>query len=283
MVSAVAPRPICFASTISADGTVNLSPYSFFNVFSGNPPILIFSPALRGSDSTPKDTLINVREVPEVVINMVSYERVEQMSLASTGYDSNINEFIKAGLTQVESKKVGPPRVGEAPISFECRVNQIIPLGKGPGAGNLVIAQVVLIHVQNTLLTEIGTIDLDQLDLVGRMGGSWYCRTRGDALFEIPKPLRTQGIGVDQLPKGIRESKVLTGNNLGRLGNLERIPSPSEIEAVVQSDEIQIRLKKIETHPEKGKDQWHKLAQRMLEEGETSKALALLMYGETRF
>ena len=224
LLSAVAPRPICFASTIDAAGNVNLSPFSFFNVFSSNPPIMIFSPARSGRDNSLKHSHQNVKEVPEVVINIVNYPIVEQMSLSSTAYEKGVNEFTKAGLTQVPSEKVKPPRVGEAPVAFECSVTEIIELADTPGAGNLILAKVELIHINEAYLTD-GQLDTKKLDLVGRMGGSWYTRSSGDALFEIPKPTRTKGIGVDMLPESIRNSNVLTGNNLGRLGNVSELPS----------------------------------------------------------
>ena len=227
LLTAVAPRPICFASTIDAAGNVNLSPFSYFNVFSSNPPVLIFSPARSGRDNTHKHSYLNVKEVPEVVINIVNHAIVEQMSLSSTAYDRGVNEFTKAGFTEVPSESVKPPRVGEAPVSFECKVQQTIELAEEPGAGNLIVAQVERIHINENYLTN-GQLDTQKLDLVGRMGGSCYVKASGDALFEIPKPIRTKGIGVDALPKGIRESEVLTGNNLGRLGNLEALPNQAE-------------------------------------------------------
>ena len=222
LLTAVAPRPICFASTVDKKGNVNLSPFSYFNVFSSNPPILIFSPARSGRDNSHKHSYLNIKDVPEVVINIVNHAIVEQMSLSSTAYDKGINEFVKSGLTAVQSEMVKPPRVGEAPVSFECVVNKTIELAELPGAGNLIIAEVKRIHLNVDYLTE-GKLDTKKLDLVGRMGGSWYVKANNDALFEIPKPIQTKGIGVDMLPKGIRESEVLTGNNLGRLGNLEYV------------------------------------------------------------
>ncbi|RDY58704.1 flavin reductase family protein [Flagellimonas nanhaiensis] len=269
LLTAVAPRPICFASTVDKEGNVNLSPFSFFNVFSSNPPMLIFSPARSGRDNSMKHSHQNVKEVPEVVINIVNHDMVEQMSLASTAYEKGVNEFVKAGFTQVPSEKVTPPRVGEAPVSFECSVQEVIELAQSPGAGNLILAKVELIHINENYLTE-GNLDTKKLDLVGRMGGSWYIKANGDALFEIPKPITTKGIGVDALPLGIRESDILTGNNLGRLGNLEKLPSASEIEAIGNTKEVQNLTKK----------EIHVLAQRILEEGNTQKALTLLLHAE---
>ncbi|RKR14925.1 flavin reductase (DIM6/NTAB) family NADH-FMN oxidoreductase RutF [Maribacter vaceletii] len=229
LLSGIAPRPIAFASTVDGEGNVNLSPFSFFNVFSANPPILIFSPARRVRDNTTKHTLENTIETKEVVINTVNFSMVEQMSLASTEYGKGVNEFTKAGLTPVPSVKVKPPRVKESPVSFECIVENVMPLGKEGGAGNLVIARVVLIHIDDAYINEKGNLDTRKLDMVARMGESWYCRASKDALFEIPKPVFTKGIGVDKLPKHILESEILTGNNLGRLGNSEKLPTYEEI------------------------------------------------------
>ena len=271
LLSAVAPRPICFASTIDKDGNVNLSPFSYFNLFSINPPIMIFSPSRRGRDNTTKHTLENVLEVKETVINIVNYDMVEQMSLSSTEYGDGVNEFVKAGFTQVPSDKVKPPRVGEAPVAFECVVDQVIALGDGPGAGNLVLAKVVQIHVKKAFLDAEGKLDTPKLDLVARMGGNWYCRANGDALFEIPKPIRTQGIGVDMLPEAVRNSVVLTGNNLGRLGNLEELPTKEAIAKITEHAEVKSILNGAEDVLE-----IHKLAQRWLADGKTEDALALL-------
>ncbi|WP_299322812.1 flavin reductase family protein [uncultured Maribacter sp.] len=274
LLSAVAPRPICFASTIDKDGNVNLSPFSYFNLFSVNPPIMIFSPSRRGRDNTTKHTLENVLEVKETVINIVNYDMVEQMSLSSTEYGDGVNEFVKAGLTQVPSDKVKPPRVGEAPVAFECVVDQVIALGDGPGAGNLVLAKVVQIHVKKAFLDAEGKLDTPKLDLVARMGGNWYCRANGDALFEIPKPIRTQGIGVDMLPEAVRNSAVLTGNNLGRLGNLEELPNKEAIAKITEHAEVKSILNGAEDVLE-----IHKLAQQWLADGKTEDALALLHLG----
>jgi len=271
LLSAVAPRPICFASTIDKDGNVNLSPFSYFNLFSVNPPIMIFSPSRRGRDNTTKHTLENILEVKETVINIVNYDMVEQMSLSSTEYDEGINEFVKAGFTQVSSDKVKPPRVGEAPVAFECVVDKVIALGDGPGAGNLVLAKVVQIHVKKAYLDTEGNLDTPKLDLVARMGGNWYCRANGDALFEIPKPIRTKGIGVDMLPQAVRNSTVLTGNNLGRLGNLEELPTKESVRKVAEHPQVKSILKGT-----MNVSKIHKLAQKWLEEGKTEDALALL-------
>ncbi len=234
MVEAVAPRPIAFASTMDREGRVNLSPYSFFNAVSSNPPVLVFSPVNRTRDGTPKDSLLNVQEHAEVVINIVNYTVVEQMSLASAGYERGTNEFAKAGLTEVPSVRVKPPRVAECPVAFECRVQQIVPLGDGGGAGHLVICEILLAHVHEAVLNEEERIDPHKLDAVGRMGGNLYCRASGDALFEISKPGREAGMGIDQLPPDIRESEVLTGNDLARLASLPAIPSEDDRHAYLR-------------------------------------------------
>jgi flavin reductase (DIM6/NTAB) family NADH-FMN oxidoreductase RutF len=269
LLSAVAPRPICFASTIDKAGNVNLSPFSFFNVFSSNPPIMIFSPARSGRDNSLKHSHENVKEVAEVVINIVNYPIVEQMSLSSTAYEKGVNEFTKAGLTQVPSEKVKPPRVGEAPVAFECSVTEVIELADTPGAGNLILAKVELIHINEKYLTD-GQLDTEKLDLVGRMGGSWYTRSSGYSLFEIPKPIRTKGIGVDALPESIRNSTILSGNNLGRLGNVEELPNEKEIENI--SSHVSVS--------EKNREELHLLAKEILEAGNTKKALAILIHAE---
>ena len=237
---AVAPRPIAFASTIDKEGNVNLSPFSFFNMFSANPPILIFSPSRRVRDNTTKHTLENVLEVPEVVIHIVGFELVEQMSLASTEYPKGVNEFEKAGLTAVTSDLVSPPRVKEAPVAFECKVNEVKSLGDGGGAGNLVICEVIKIHLSERILDSKGVIDPHKLDPVARLGGNWYSKITPDSLFQIPKPLTTLGIGVDQIPDFVKKSPVFNGNDLGMLGNVESLPTNEEINIFVR-DNIQVK------------------------------------------
>lgn len=250
---AVGPRPIAFASTVDKNGIPNLSPFSFFNVFSSNPPILIFSPARRVRDNSIKHTLINVESTREVVINIVNFEIVQQASLSSTEYADGVNEFLKAGLTQIPSDVVRPFRVAESPVQFECKVNEIIALGTEGGAGNLVICEVLKIHIDENILDENGNIDQHKIDLVARMGGNWYSRAN-KGLFEVPKPLTTLGIGVDQIPTFIKESDVFSGNDLGMLGNVEALPNKEEVsifvnqnfdvKAVLSSDdEHQIQLK----------------------------------------
>ena len=276
LLTAVAPRPICFASTIDQQGQVNLSPFSFFNVFSSNPPVMVFSPARSGRDKSLKHTLQNIYEVKEVVINIVNHPIVEQMSLSSSAYDKGVNEFVKAGLTEVPSDKIAPPRVGEAPVAFECTVDQVIELGDNGGAGNLVIAKVVMIHVNNDYLDEQGKLDTRKLELVARMGGSWYCRANGDALFEIPKPTRTKGIGVDSLPEHIRNSTVLTGNDLGRLGTAASLPNQDEVAQCMKSAEVNAILEGAQSEADK-QINIQQLAKQTLADGELHKALSILM------
>ncbi len=274
LTSAIGPRPICFASTIDKDGNINLSPFSFFNVFSNNPPILVFSPARRGRDNTTKHTYENIKEVPEVCINIVNYPMVEQMSLASTEYEKGVNEFVKAGFTEIPSEKIKPPRVKESPVSFECTVDQVIELGTEGGAGNLVIARIQRIHLNTDFLDENGKLDNTKLDLVGRLGANWYSRANVDALFEIPKPLQTKGIGVDFLPKHVQESTVLTANNLGRLGNIEQLPSEEDIAEAKQFQTVAAAYKQFDG--EELRDEIHRLAKIEIEGGNTEKALTIL-------
>jgi flavin reductase (DIM6/NTAB) family NADH-FMN oxidoreductase RutF len=243
LLGAVAPRPIAFASTIDKDGNVNLSPFSFFNVFSAKPPIMIFSPARRVRDNTTKHTLENVLETKEVVINIVSYAMVQQMSLSSTEYEKGINEFEKAGFTQIPSDIVKPPRVGESPVQFECKVNDIISLGEEGGAGNLIICEVVKLHIDETILDFEGKIDPLKIDTVARMGGNWYNRAK-EGIFEVPKPLTTLGIGVDSLPEAIKRSKVLTGNDLGMLANVEVLPKEA-LHFVNASEEVHKKVQNL--------------------------------------
>ena len=228
LLSVIAPRPIALASTIDVDGNPNVSPFSFFNVFSANPPILIFSPARRVRGNTTKHTLDNAKATKEVVINMVNYDIVQQMSLSSTEYPVGINEFEKAGFTMLASEKIKPFRVAESPVQIECKVTEVIELGNEGGAGNLIICEVVKLHINEAFLDKEGSIDQQKLDLVARAGGSLYSRAR-EGFFEIPKPLSILGIGVDAIPSEIRNSSILTGNNLGMLGNVEAIPSEEDV------------------------------------------------------
>lgn len=228
LLGGVGPRPIALVSTISAAGEVNLSPFSFFNAFGGNPPTIAFSPSRRLRDNTTKHTFENLRDVPECVVQAVTYDMVQQVSLASTEYPRGVNEFDKSGLTPVPSNKVKPPRVAQSPFQMECRVAQIIELGGKPASGNLVICEVVQFHVDERLFVN-GLIDPQRIDLVARMGGDFYARANGDAIFVVKKPIATRGIGYDQLPQFIRESEILSANNLGQLANVEKTPTPDEV------------------------------------------------------
>jgi flavin reductase (DIM6/NTAB) family NADH-FMN oxidoreductase RutF len=231
----VGPRPIAFASTIDENGNPNLSPFSFFNVFSANPPVLIFSPARRVRDNSIKHTLINCQATKEVVINVVNFDIVQQTSLASTEYADGVDEFIKSGLTPVASDVVKPFRVKESPVQFECKVIQIIPLGTEGGAGNLILCEVVRIHINEAILDENGVIDQYKIDLVSRLGGNWYSRSN-QGLFEVPKPLVTLGIGVDAIPEAIKKSSIFDGNDLGKLGNIEALPTTEEVSIFVKQN-----------------------------------------------
>lgn len=224
MQTAVSPRPIALASTIDGNGNPNLSPFSFFNMFSTVPPILIFSPARRVRDNTTKHTLENVMKVPEVVIGTVNFPIVQQISLASTEYQDGVNEFIKAGLTMKEAETVRPKLIAESPVNFECKVVEIKPLGTEGGAGNLIICEVQKIHIREEYCDENGNLDQTKLDMVARLGSNWYSVSNKDNLFKVPKPLATQGIGFDNLPENIRYSKIFTGNDLGMLANVEELP-----------------------------------------------------------
>ena len=229
LLGGVAPRPIAFSSTVDSEGNVNLAPFSYFKVFSANPPVLIFSPARRGRDNTTKHTYENVLEVPEVVVNMVDYNTVHACSLASTEYAKGVNEFTKAGLTEEKSDVVKPPRVLEAPVSFECKVLRVDSFGDNPGAGQLVVCEILKMHFRNDILNQDGVPDPQKIDLVGRCGGNFYVRAYGDALFEVPKPLANLGIGVDSLPEDVRKSSVLTGRHLAMLGNVETLPDETDV------------------------------------------------------
>jgi flavin reductase (DIM6/NTAB) family NADH-FMN oxidoreductase RutF len=271
LLGAVSPRPIAFASTIDNSGNVNLSPFSFFNVFSANPPIMIFSPARRVRDNTTKHTLENVLETREVVINVVSYEMVQQMSLSSTEYERGVNEFIKAGFTELPSEVVLPPRVKESPVQFECKVNEIVSLGDEGGAGNLIISEVVRIHIKEGVLDSNGKIDPRKIDTVARMGGNWYSRAN-KGLFEVKKPIRSLGIGVDALPEALRKSNVLTGNDLGKLGNIEDFPTLDEMNSFIDAiDEFKDLV------VDGDREKTHLKAKELLKEEKIMEALKLLL------
>jgi flavin reductase (DIM6/NTAB) family NADH-FMN oxidoreductase RutF len=274
---AIAPRPICLASTVDADGNINLSPFSFFNLFSTNPPICIFSPARRVRDNTTKHTLQNVLEVKECVINIVDYSMVQQASLASTEYAKGVNEFEKAGFTMLQSELIKPPRVAEAPVQLECVINEVIPLGDKNGAGNLVIAEIKLIHIKEEILDAEGKIDQQKIDLVARLGGDWYCRVTADNLFKVAKPLSTLGLGVGALPRSVRLSKVLTGNDLGILGNVEQLPSEEEIDLVMQHASVKEVLDATIGDATNRERELHGLAQSFIINGDVEMALKIVL------
>lgn len=276
MLGAIAPRPIAFVSSVDREGNINLSPYSFFNAFGSNPPTVIFSPALRGRDGTTKHTLENVRQVDEVVINIVSYPMVQQMSLSSTEYPKGVNEFTKAGLTMEPSVLVAPPRVRESPAQLECKVKQIIQTGVKGGAGNLVICEILLLHINEDVLNDKSAIDPHKIDQVARLGGDWYTRAaRG--LFEVPKPLTTLGMGIDGLPEPIRTSRILTGNDLGLLGNTEKLPDASEINAFSEQEDVKKLFGSLTGDAENLTIAVHLAAHHLLEKGEVSTAWRLLL------
>ena len=274
---AIAPRPICFATTIDLAGNVNLSPFSFFNLFSTNPPLCIFSPARRVRDNTTKHSLENILEVKECVINIVNYSMVQQVSLASTDYAKGVNEFDKAGFTMLPSHLVKPPRVAEAPVQLECVVTEVISLGAQPGAGNLILAEIKLIHIKEEILDEDGKIDQVKIDLVARLGGDWYCRVTPENLFQVAKPLTTLGIGVDALPRGVRNSYVLTGNDLGMLGNIQNLPSDEEIDLVRQLPSVKEVLDATIGDAVNRQRELHELAKEMLGQGQVGDALKVVL------
>ena len=241
LLGSVAPRPICFASTIDAEGNANLSPFSFFNVFGSNPVTLIFSPARRVRDNTIKHTLENCIETKEVVISVVNYNMVQQMSLASCEYPKGVNEFAKAGFTPLAAQHVKPFLVKESPVNMECIVKQVIETGHEGGAGNLIICEMLAMHINDAVLNEAGQIDPHKIDLVARMGGDYYCRASGDAVFTVPKPNMKLGVGIDALPEAIRNSTVLTGNDLGMLANVSELPAGAEHASLSQDIHLKAR------------------------------------------
>ena len=269
--SAVAPRPIAFASTMDKNGKPNLSPFSFFNIFSSNPPILVFSPARRARNNTIKHTLINCQETMEVVINVVNYDIVQQMSLASTEYADGVDEFLKSGLTPIPSDLVKPYRVAESPVQFECKINEIIALGTEGGAGNMIICEVVKIHINKNVLDEKGTIDPMKIDLVSRLGGNWYSRAK-EGLFEVEKPLATLGIGVDSIPEFVKQSAIFNGNDLGKLGNVEALPTNEEITIFVKQN---FEVKGVLSADDEVKK--HQLAKEYLDKNEVLTAWKVLL------
>lgn len=276
LLGAVAPRPIAFASTMDKDGNPNLAPFSFFNVFGSNPPIAIFSPARKGKDNTTKNTYENIIETMEVVINVVNYNMVHQASLASAEYPKGENEFIKAGFTPEKSEMIKPFRVKESPVQMECKVRQVIPLGNKAGSGNLVIAEILLIHINESILDKDGNIDPHGIDLVARMGRDFYCRASGNSVFEVEKPILKLGIGVDKIPDAIRNSSILTGNNLGQLGNIEKLPdetSVNEYKLLLLSDVFM----KFSGNKKELEKQLHLRAQQLLSENKVEEAWKTLL------
>lgn len=276
LVGAVGPRPIALASTIDEDGRPNLSPFSFFNVFGANPPMAIFSPARRGRDNTTKHSYHNVKAVPEVVINVVTYAMVQQVSLASGEFDEGVNEFAKSGFTPIPSEKIRPFRVKESPVQFECKVKQVIETGTGGGAGNLVLCEIVLIHVDGTLLDANGKIDQRRIDLVGRMGGSFYCRAHGDALFELTQPNKEIGVGVDALPASVRNSSILSGNDLGSLGSALTIPDETAVNEYKLTELADLFISK-EDDPSGLERALHTKAKQLIQEGQKEEAWKTLL------
>ena len=276
LLGAIGPRPIAFASTIDADGHANLAPFSFFNVFSANPPILIFSPARSGRTNTNKDTFHNVKSIAEVVINVVNFDMVHQMSLASSPYAPNEDEFTKAGFTKLPSETIRPFRVAESPVQFECVVNEVVELGQEGGAGNLVICEVKRIHINEEVLDESGKIDQHKIDLVSRMGGNWYCRADEGSMFEITKPITTCGIGFDAIPADIRDSKILSGNDLGQLGGIEELPNETDVNEykLLELSDLFVSL---EDEQEKLEQALHELAKKLLTENKLEEAWKTLL------
>ena len=276
LLGAIGPRPIAFASTIDADGNTNLAPFSFFNVFSANPPIMIFSPARSGRTNETKDTYKNVKINPEVVINVVNYDIVHQMSLASSPYEPGVSEFTKAGFTPLASDLIRPMRVAESPVQFECKVNEVVELGTEGGAGNLIICEVVKIHINEAVLDSNGMIDQHKIDLVSRMGGNWYCRADSKSMFEITKPITTCGIGFDLLPQDLKSSKVLTGNDLGHLAGIEELPNETDVNEykLIELSELFVTL---EDEPAKLEESLHIRAKELLKENKLNEAWLTLL------
>lgn len=277
LLGAVAPRPICFASTIDSNGVPNLAPFSFFNVFGSNPPVLVFSPARRVRDNTVKHTLDNIYATKEVVVNVVSYDMVQQTSLASCEYPADVDEFVKAGFTPLASEFVKPFRVKESPAQLECKVLQVIETGQNGGAGNLIICEIVCMHLDDNVLDEHGKIDPHKIDLVARMGGDHYCRASGAAVFDVPKPNLQLGIGVDALPQNIRNSNILTGNELGMLGNSTTIPVVGEM---LYDDRLTEIMREYEQDETGRRNALHAYAKDLLQRHELDKAWQVLLSGE---
>lgn len=276
LLGAVGPRPIAFASTVDENGNDNLAPFSFFNVFSANPPIMIFSPARSGRTNQTKDTYNNVKVVPEVVINVVNYDIVQQMSLASSPFSSEVSEFEKAGFTAIASETIGPKRVAESPVQFECKVIEVKELGDQGGAGNLVICEVQRIHLKEDVLDENGMVDQHKIDLVSRMGGNWYCRADQGSMFEITKPITTVGVGFDHLPEDIKTSSILTGNDLGQLAGIEELPNETDVNEY-KLIELSDMFVSMEDTPAELEKELHKRAQQLLIENKLNEAWMTLL------
>ncbi len=276
LLGAVGPRPIAFASTVDADGNDNLAPFSFFNVFSANPPVMIFSPARSGRTNTTKDTYNNVKVVPEVVINVVNYDMVQQMSLASSPFDPEVDEFVKSGLTGIPSETIRPKRVAEAPVQFECKVIEVKELGDQGGAGNLVICEVQRIHIREELLDENGLIDQKKIDLVSRMGGNWYCRADENSMFEITKPITSVGIGYDAIPEDIRSSEILSANDLGQLAGIVEFPNETDVNEhkLLELSDLFVSL---EDNPSQLERELHVKAKVLLQEDKLNEAWMTLL------
>jgi flavin reductase (DIM6/NTAB) family NADH-FMN oxidoreductase RutF len=270
----VAPRPICFASTINKQGQVNLSPFSFFNMFSSNPPVVIFSPARRVRNNTTKHSLHNVQEVPEVVINIVTYDMVQQVSLASCEYPEAVNEFTKAGFTEEPATLVRPPMVKESKVKMECRVLEIKSLGAEGGAGNLVICEVLRLHIDDALLDENKKLDQRKIQHVARLGGNWYCKVDESNLFEVEKPNVQLGIGVDALPANIRLSRILSGNNLGQLANVSEMPA---IDPAFSDDHLKQIIQYYSVSPDEMETELHHYAKKLLDQGNVQAAWQVLL------
>ncbi len=271
---AIAPRPVCFASTIDLNGRVNLSPFSFFNLFSINPPIAIFSPSRRVRDNTTKHTLQNILEVPEVVINIVSYDMLQQVSLSSCEFPKGNDEFLKAGFTKELSQIVKPPRVKESPVQFECKVVEVKPLGNDGGSGNLVIAEILVMHINDDILNGQGKIDQRRLDLVARLGANWYARVNANNIFEVEKPNTQLGVGIDALPPNIRNSKILTGNNLAQLANVNESPF---VDPAFDDDKLKNIFQYYSIDPGEMEKELHFYAKELLDKGKAREAWQVLL------
>jgi len=271
---AIAPRPICFASTIDSRGNSNLSPFSYFNVFSVNPPVIVFSPSTRVRDNTPKHTFLNLQEIPEVAVNIVTYDMIQQVNLSSCDYPKDTDEFVKAGFSKEPSHLIRPFRVRESPVQLECKVTDIRPLGENGGAGNLVIAEVMLIHIDDRILTEAGTIDQRKLDLAARLGGNWYARINNSNLFEVPRPNQHLGIGIDELPPSIKNSAILSGNHLGILANIAEIPM---VDASFEDEKLTSIFQYYSVNPDEMEQELHRYAAVLLGQRKVSEAWQVLL------